>query len=83
MDIIKIDTRGYELAILRRFDKEVLISAKVLILAANYDSLYEGQTSVSDLNAFCSDLGFSYVSSYEITRNASGGMCRATCVYVN
>jgi FkbM family methyltransferase len=83
MDIIKIDTQGYELPILRGFDKEVLISAKVLILEANYDSLYEGQTSVSDLHAFCSDLGFNYVSSYEITRNASGGISWATCVYIN
>ena len=83
IDIIKIDTQGYELPILRGFDKEVLISAKVLILEANYDSLYDGQTSVADLHAFCSNLGFSYVSSYEITRNASGGISWATCVYVN
>jgi FkbM family methyltransferase len=83
MDVIKIDTQGYELQILNGFDIEFLSRTRVLILEANFDSLYENQTSISDLHEFCSRQGFSYVSQYEITRNTCGGISWCTCVYVN
>ena len=82
MDVIKIDTQGFDLCVLKSFDKEVLESCKLLIIEVNFDPMYVGQPSVSSILEFCYEVGFKFVSYYEIFRNGKGAISWATAVFV-
>jgi FkbM family methyltransferase len=82
MDVIKIDTQGYDLRILKSFDKSVIASCKVLIIEINFDPMYDEQPSAASVIEYCYTLGFKLVSNYEITRNGLGAISWATAVFV-
>jgi FkbM family methyltransferase len=82
MDVIKIDTQGYDLRILKSFDKAVIDSCKILIIEVNYDPMYDDQPSAASIIEYCDTLGFKLVSNYEITRNGLGAISWATAVFV-
>ncbi len=82
MDIIKIDTQGFDLCVLKSFDKDVLDSCKLLLIEVNFDPMYVGQPSVSSIMEYCDEVGFKFVSYYEVFRNTRGGISWATAVFV-
>lgn len=70
LDLLKIDTQGHDLEVLRGA-LGCLAAGKIghVLVEMNYQSLYEGQPSASDLQAFLLTHGFRLVDLYEKHRH--------------
>ncbi len=79
IDLLKIDTQGFELQVLR--GSEHLLAARrvsVVLLELNFVPLYEGQVAGHEVMAFLSERGFGLVDFYEKCRlNPFVGWCTA------
>lgn len=66
IDLLKIDTQGFDLEVLRGADKSLAAGlVKHVLVELNYSRLYEGQASAAAIHAFLSDRGFAVVDYYE------------------
>jgi FkbM family methyltransferase len=84
IDLLKIDTQGSELSVLRGAVRQ-LASGRVrcVLLEVNFVSLYEGQPSFEDLNQCLSQSGFRFVSFYDSAFHANGFVKWADALFVH
>ena len=71
--MLKIDTQGHDLAVLRGAER-LLASGQVQVILCeiNFSPLYEGQPSMGDIYSFLSSLGFGLVGLYDTARDGAG-----------
>lgn len=81
-DVLKSDTQGFDLNVLRGFDKEFFDSCQVIIVELNFDSVYNGQASATEVIEFCHSLSYRMVGIYEIHRRSDNGIGWGTGVFV-
>jgi FkbM family methyltransferase len=67
IDILKTDTQGYDLEVLKGAER-MLRGRRIrfIYLEINFDEMYEGQASFDDIYRFLSDRGFELRSPYEV-----------------
>jgi FkbM family methyltransferase len=71
--LLKIDTQGFELHVLR--GAEQLLNAggvEVIQLEVNFSPLYQGQPTLSSLYDFISRFGFGLIGLYDVSRDRNG-----------
>jgi FkbM family methyltransferase len=79
--LIKLDTQGTELAVLRG-GPDTLARARYLILEASFVELYEGQAEASEINAFLVERGWRLRAVYDVkTSRLTGEPIQADFVY--
>jgi hypothetical protein len=81
-DVLKSDTQGFDLNVLRGFEKEFFDSCKVIIVELNFDNIYNGQASATEVIEFCHSHGYRLVGVYEIHRRTDNGIGWGTGVFV-
>ncbi len=71
--LLKIDTQGHDLAVLRGAER-LLASGKVEVILCeiNFSPLYEAQPTLGDLYSFLSSMRFGLVGLYDTARDESG-----------
>jgi FkbM family methyltransferase len=69
IDLLKIDTQGFDLEVLRGA-AEMLRRCAVgtLLIEVNFISLYEGQASFGDIERFLAEKGYGLLALYEVNR---------------
>jgi len=82
IDILKIDTQGYDLEVLRGA-RDLLASKRVRVIQveANFVSLYCGQPRFGELVEHLSEAGYGLVGLYDVARNPAGDMKWADAVF--
>jgi FkbM family methyltransferase len=82
IDILKIDTQGYDLEVLRG-GRDLIASRRVRVIQveANFVSLYCGQPSFGELVEYLSEAGYGLVGLYDIARNPAGDVKWADAVF--
>ena len=69
IDLLKVDTQGFDLEVLR--GASVTLSnktVKTLLVEVNFVSLYEGQCSFGEIKSFLKDKGYGLMALYEVAR---------------
>jgi FkbM family methyltransferase len=71
--MLKIDTQGHDLVVLRGAER-LLASGKVEVILCeiNFSPLYQDQPSMGDLYSFLNSMGFGLVGLYDTARDESG-----------
>jgi hypothetical protein len=71
--MLKIDTQGHDLVVLRGAEG-LLASGKVEVILCeiNFSPLYQDQPSMGDLYSFLNSMGFGLVGLYDTARDESG-----------
>lgn len=82
LDLLKVDTQGHDLEVLRGA-RECLAAGKIrlVLVEMNYDSLYEGQASAAEVEAFLLSHGFRLVDLYEKHRKGHA-IAWCTALYI-
>jgi FkbM family methyltransferase len=82
IDILKIDTQGYDLEVLcggrSLLDSQ---SVRVIQVEANFVSLYRGQPRFGEILEYLSEVGYGMVGLYDIARNPAGDIKWADAVF--
>jgi FkbM family methyltransferase len=72
IDLLKIDTQGFDLEVLRGAENSLSTGVvKHVLVELNFSSLYEGQASAAAIHAFLEERGFALVDYYERHRRGS------------
>jgi FkbM family methyltransferase len=82
IDILKIDTQGFDLEVLCGAQR--LLASKcvrVIQVEANFVSLYRGQPTFGQIVDYLSDAGYGLVGLYDVARNPAGDMKWADAVF--
>jgi FkbM family methyltransferase len=71
--LLKIDTQGHDLAVLRGAER-LLTSGKVQVIQCeiNFSPLYEGQPTMGEICSFLNSMGFGMVGLYDTARDRFG-----------
>lgn len=69
VDLLKIDTQGFDLEVLRGANKMLHRRAvDILLVEVNFVSLYKGQGSFGDIERFLAETGYGLLTFYEVNR---------------
>lgn len=74
VELLKVDTQGYDLAVLRGCFRSLRGRVfKYILVEVNFISIYAGQCSFGEVERFLRSVGYGLVGFYEVVRN--GGRC--------
>ncbi|TLD69265.1 FkbM family methyltransferase [Phragmitibacter flavus] len=69
IDLLKLDTQGFELAVLRGADRLLCDGrVKAILLELNFDALYQGQCRATEVMDFLQSRGYQLVDFYQKAR---------------
>jgi hypothetical protein len=84
IDLLKIDTQGTELSVLRGSSEMLHKGAiKTIFLEVNFVQLYEGQDSFAEILSWLDPLRYSFVSFYEPAFSEEGFLKWADALFVH
>jgi FkbM family methyltransferase len=81
IDLLKIDTQGTELQILRGATR-ALSSVRLLWIEVSFRSLYEGDAQFPEIHGFLGRSGFRLFSFHEAFRGADGELLQADALFL-
>ena len=81
IDLLKIDTQGTELRILRGA-AQALASVRLLWIEVSFRSLYEGDAQFPEIHEFLGRSGFRLFSFHEAFRGADGELLQADALFL-
>lgn len=85
VDLLKIDTQGYELTVLKGAEASLLNgSIRNVLLEVNFANLYKGQSAASDIFQFLASCGYGFVDFYHKARTGHRmAWCNALFTRIN
>lgn len=81
IDLLKIDTQGNELAVLRGATR-ALSAVRLLWIEVSFKSLYEGDALFPEIHAFLSINGFRFYSLHDVFRSANRELLQADALFL-
>lgn len=81
VDLLKIDTQGNELSVLKGAARS-LRSVRLLWIEVSFHSLYEGDALFPEVHGFLSAAGFRFYSLHEVFRNANRELVQADALFL-
>lgn len=81
IDLLKLDTQGTELQVLRGATR-TLPTVRVVFVEVSFRSLYEGDALFPEIHQFLSAAGFRFYSIHEVFRDANRELLQADAVFL-